>query len=35
VRKILGKKSSEIEDVLGYRYSDEIIHRNEMVILSR
>ena len=35
VRKILGKKSSEIEDVLGYRYSDEIIHRNEMVILSK
>ena len=33
VRKILGKKSSEIEEVLGYRYSDEIIHRNEMVIL--
>ena len=27
VRKILGKKSSEIENVLGYRYSDEIIHR--------
>ena len=35
VGKILGKKSSEIEDVLGYKYSDEIIHRNEMVILSR
>ena len=35
VRKILGKKSSEIEDALGYRYSDEVIHRNEMVILSR
>lgn len=35
VKKILGKKSSEIEDVLGYRYGDEIIHRNEMVILSR
>ena len=33
VRKIIGKKSSEIESVLGYRYSDEIIHRNEMVIL--
>ena len=35
VRKILGRKSSEIEDVLGYRYSDEIIHRNEMVILPK
>ena len=35
VRRILGRKSSEIEDVLGYRYSDEIIHRNEMVILPK
>ncbi|MCY3986686.1 MAG: glutamate 5-kinase [Candidatus Dadabacteria bacterium] len=33
IRKIMGKKSSEIESVLGYRYSDEIVHRNEMVIL--
>lgn len=35
VRRILGRKSSEIEDVLGYRYSDEIIHRNEMVVLPK
>ena len=35
VRRILGRKSSEIEDVLGYRYSDEIIHRNEMVVLTK
>ena len=35
IRRILGKKSSEIDKVLGYRYSDEIIHRDEMVILSR
>lgn len=35
VRRIIGRKSSEIEDVLGYRYSDEIIHRNEMVVLPK
>lgn len=35
VRRIIGRKSSEIEDVLGYRYSDEIIHRNEMVVLTK
>ena len=31
--QILGKKSSEIEKILGYKYSDEIIHRDEMAIL--
>ena len=30
--KIKGKKSSEIEEILGYKYSDEIIHRDEMAI---
>ncbi len=34
VDKIRGKKSSDIEKILGYRYDDEIIHRNNMVILS-
>lgn len=33
VRKIQGKKTSEIEEVLGYRYYDEIIHRDDLVIL--
>ncbi|MCL2760706.1 MAG: glutamate 5-kinase [Desulfuromonadales bacterium] len=28
-----GRKSSEIEDILGYRYSDEIIHRDNLVLL--
>ena len=35
IREIMGKKSSEIEDILGYKYNDEIIHRDEMVILSQ
>ncbi|MCX7991427.1 MAG: glutamate 5-kinase [Proteobacteria bacterium] len=34
VEKIKGKRSSDIEKILGYRYDDEIIHRNNMVVLS-
>ncbi|MEA5113241.1 MAG: glutamate 5-kinase [Geobacteraceae bacterium] len=30
---ILGHKTDEIEGVLGYRYGDEIIHRDNLVIL--
>src|SRR6185369_299736 len=30
---ILGRKSSEIEDILGYRYGDAIIHRDNLVLL--
>ncbi|MHB8881741.1 MAG: glutamate 5-kinase [Thermodesulfovibrionales bacterium] len=33
VRKIGGRQSSEIEEALGYKYSDEIIHRDNLVIL--
>jgi glutamate 5-kinase len=33
MKKIMGKKTSEIERALGYRYSDEVIHRDNMVIL--
>lgn len=33
IEKILGCKSCEIETVLGYRYGDEIIHRDNLVIL--
>jgi glutamate 5-kinase len=31
VMKIKGKKTSEIEKLLGYRYSDEVIHRDNLV----
>jgi glutamate 5-kinase len=34
IRKIAGKKSSEIEALLGYRIRDEIIHRDELVLVS-
>jgi glutamate 5-kinase len=32
VRRIAGVKSAEIERVLGYKYLDEVIHRNDMVL---
>jgi glutamate 5-kinase len=30
---IKGKKTSEIEKVLGYKYSDEVIHRDNLVVI--
>jgi len=33
VEKIKGKKTSEIEKILGYKYSDEVIHRDNLVLL--
>jgi glutamate 5-kinase len=32
VKKIMGAKSSEIESILGYRYDDEVIHRDNLVL---
>ncbi len=32
--KIAGKKTSEIESILGYKHQDELIHRNDMVLWS-
>jgi glutamate 5-kinase len=33
IKKIMRKKTAEIEKILGYKYSDEAIHRDNMVIL--
>ena len=33
IEKIKGKKTSEIEHILGYQYSDEVIHRDNLVLL--
>jgi glutamate 5-kinase len=33
ILKIKGRKTSEIEKILGYRYSDEVIHRDNLVKL--
>ncbi len=33
VRRLAGKKTSQIEEVLGYRDTDEVVHRNDLVLL--
>jgi len=33
IRKLKGLRTSEIEKILGYRYSDEVIHRDNLVLL--
>ncbi|MBI4849303.1 MAG: glutamate 5-kinase [Nitrospirae bacterium] len=33
LERIKGKKTSEIEKVLGYKYSDEVVHRNNLVLV--
>ncbi len=32
LRRIMGKRADEIEKVLGYRPSDELIHRDNLVL---
>ncbi len=34
-RRILGRNSSDIDSVLGYKYTDVIIHRDDLVLLDR
>lgn len=33
LRRIMGKRTEEIEGILGYRSSDELVHRDNLVIL--
>jgi len=33
VKKIRGRKSSEIFDILGYKLSDDVIHRDDLVVM--
>ncbi len=33
LKKIMGKKTGEIEDILGFKYSDEAIHRDNLVLV--
>lgn len=33
MKKIMKRKTSEIEEILGYKYSDEAIHRDNLVLL--
>jgi glutamate 5-kinase len=32
--RIKGRKTSEIESILGYKYSDEVVHRDNLVLLA-
>lgn len=34
IKRIKGKRSGEIEKILGYKYQDEIVHKNNMVIFT-
>lgn len=34
LEKILGCKSDQIEKILGYRYADEVVHRDDMVMIT-
>jgi glutamate 5-kinase len=34
IARLAGHKSSEIEALLGYRYADVIIHRDNLVVMS-
>ncbi len=31
--RIIGRKSDEIEEILGFNFGDEVIHRNDLIIL--
>ena len=33
LRQIMGQKSSRIEEILGYKYTDEVIHRDNLVLM--
>lgn len=33
LRRIMGKKTAEIEGILGYKYSDEAVHRDNLALL--
>jgi glutamate 5-kinase len=35
LHQLRGKKAAEIEKILGYRYCDEVVHRDDLVILDQ
>ena len=34
IRRLLGRRTSEIERILGYKVTDEVVHRDNMVVFS-
>ena len=35
IKKIMGLKSSEIEKILGYKHDDEVVHRDNLVLMEQ
>ncbi|MGI9534907.1 MAG: glutamate 5-kinase [Thermodesulfobacteriota bacterium] len=35
IKKIAGRKTTEIEKILGYKYSDEVIHRDDLAVIRK
>ena len=35
IKKIMGAKSSQIESILGFKYDDEVIHRDNLVLVNQ
>ena len=35
IKKIMGTKTSQVESILGYKYSDEVIHRDDLAVISK
>ena len=35
IERIAGVKTTEIEKILGYKYSDEVIHRDDLAVISK
>ena len=35
LQRIVGRHSGEIETILGYRYGEAVIHRDDLVVLPR
>jgi glutamate 5-kinase len=33
IKKIMGSKTSDVESILGYKYSDEVIHRDDLALI--
>ena len=34
IKKIMGSKTSDVESILGYKYSDEVIHRDDLAVIT-
>jgi glutamate 5-kinase len=35
LKRIMGKQTSEIEKILGYYYYNEVIHRDNLVVMPK